>query len=212
MLLLAVVMWRRPAAGAAALTLAGWFKLAPFVLLAPFLAPLRHGQLARALAAATVLTAAALGIVVGVGGLPGVRAMVHAVGWQLERGSPQSLWAVLGIGALQSLAQAATLGLVAAAAVRHALQPELGRDRARVAALLAALLLALQLSADYWAFLYTAWIVPLLCLSLLADGEPAEAAEQVSGRGRSGRAGAAPEGRLRASRSTSAARQPIHST
>jgi hypothetical protein len=32
-------------------------------------------------------------------------------------------------------------------------------------------LLALQLVADYWAFLYVAWVVPLMAMSLL--GEPA---------------------------------------
>ncbi len=38
-----------------------------------------------------------------------------------------------------------------------------------MAALAAAILIGLQLSADYWAFLYLAWIVPLVGLSLLAD-------------------------------------------
>ena len=33
-----------------------------------------------------------------------------------------------------------------------------------MAALCAAILIGLQLSADYWAFLYLAWVMPLLAL------------------------------------------------
>jgi hypothetical protein len=41
----------------------------------------------------------------------------------------------------------------------------------------AAILLGLQLSADYWAFLYLAWIIPLVGVSLLADRGAAETVE-----------------------------------
>ena len=47
---------------------------------------------------------------------------------------------------------------------------ELAGDRARIAALSAAILLALELVANYWTFLYLAWILPLISLSLVADG------------------------------------------
>jgi hypothetical protein len=67
------------------------------------------------------------------------------------------------------------LALVAAAVSMLIRDPELGRDRARVAALAAAILIGLQLSANYWAFLYLVWVVPLLCMSLLASPEPARA-------------------------------------
>ena len=53
-----------------------------------------------------------------------------------------------------------------------------------MAALIAAILIGLQLSADYWAFLYLAWIVPMVGVSLLADrgaaAELPEAATSVS--------------------------------
>ena len=47
-----------------------------------------------------------------------------------------------------------------------------------MAALTAAILIGLQLSADYWAFLYLAWIMPMAGVSLLADrGGAAELVE-----------------------------------
>jgi hypothetical protein len=36
-----------------------------------------------------------------------------------------------------------------------------------------AVLISLQLAANYWAFLYLVWVVPLLGLSLLAEPSPA---------------------------------------
>jgi hypothetical protein len=54
-----------------------------------------------------------------------------------------------------------------------------------MAALTAAILIGLQLSADYWAFLYLAWIMPMAGVSLLADrGAVAEAVEAHAGLGR----------------------------
>jgi hypothetical protein len=41
-----------------------------------------------------------------------------------------------------------------------------------MAALSAAILIGLQLSADYWAFLYLAWVMPLIGCSVLADPAP----------------------------------------
>ncbi len=98
--------------------------------------------------------------------------MAHAVAFQFSRGSPQSVWAALSLRGLQPLGQAAVLALVSGAVVRVAREPELGRDRRRMAALCAAVLLGLQLAANYWAFLYLVWVVPLLCMSLLASNRP----------------------------------------
>jgi hypothetical protein len=66
------------------------------------------------------------------------------------------------------------LGLIAASVVRLRLEPSLADDRTRMAALAGAILIGLQLSADYWAFLYLAWLVPLVGVSLLADRGAAE--------------------------------------
>jgi hypothetical protein len=89
--------------------------------------------------------------------------------YQFSRGSMQSVWSALGIGGLQPLAEAGVLGLIAAASVKLRREPDLARDRARMAALAGAILLGLQLAADYWAFLYLVWFMPLVGVSLLAD-------------------------------------------
>jgi len=174
----ALLLWRRPAACSALLTAAGWFKLAPFALLPVCLAPLRGRRLARALAVAAAVSAAPVGLLLALGGLHGPAQMLHAMSYQVSRGSLQSLWSALGLGALQPVAQAGVLGLIAAALVNLREQPELAHDRVRMAALAAAILLGLQLAADYWAFLYLVWFIPLVGLSLLA--EPVAGAERVA--------------------------------
>jgi hypothetical protein len=180
MLALAVLLWRRPAASTGLLAAAAWFKLAPAALLPIWLAPLRGRRLGAALAALAGVSLPLLGVLLLLGGPHGVQAMVHGLAYQFSRGSPMSVWRGAVARSLQPLAQASVLGLVAAAAVQLRRQPGLAEDRVRMAALSAAILLGLQLAADYWAFLYSVWLLPLLCLSLLErDGavpEPAAVA------------------------------------
>jgi hypothetical protein len=173
MLLVAVLLWRRPAACSAVLAIAGWFKLAPFALLAVCLAPLRGRRLTGALVAVGLVTVPLIGVLVALGGTHGISDMVQAVGYQFTRGSIQSVWGAVHNATLQPLAQGAVLGLIAAAAVRLRQEPHLARDRARMAALSAAILIGIQLTADYWAFLYLVWVVPLASVSLLADSRGA---------------------------------------
>jgi Glycosyltransferase family 87 len=173
MLLLAVLLWRRPPACSAMLAIAGWFKLAPFALLAVCLAPLRGRRLTGALVAVGLVTVPLIGALVALGGTHGISDMVQAVGYQFTRGSIQSVWGAVHNATLQPLAQGAVLGLIAAAAVRLRQEPDLARDRARMAALSAAILIGIQLTADYWAFLYLVWVVPLASVSLLADSRGA---------------------------------------
>jgi hypothetical protein len=170
-MLFAVLLWRRPAASSALLAIAAWFKLAPAALVPMWLAPLRGRRLILAVGAMAAVSAAMLAILIGVGGVAGVRAMVHAVAYQFSRGSPQSGWAALGLGWLQPLGQAGVLALIAVIAVRMFHDRDLSADHSRVAALAAAVLIGLQLVSDYWAFLYLVWVVPLLAMSVL--GEPA---------------------------------------
>jgi hypothetical protein len=171
MLVFAIVLWRAPAASAAMLAAAGWFKLAPFALVPLWLAPLRGRRLVASAVAIAGVSTAMLAVVVGVGGPSGLAMMWHALAYQFQRGSPQSPWAALGISAVQPIGQATVLALIAGGCVRLRLDPGLA-TRERMSALAAAVLLGLQLAADYWAFLYLAWIVPLIALSVLADGEP----------------------------------------
>jgi hypothetical protein len=65
--------------------------------------------------------------------------------------------------------EASVLGLIAAAAVKLRREPEMAADRARMAALGGAILIGLQISANYWAFLYLVWVIPLAGVTLLAD-------------------------------------------
>jgi hypothetical protein len=169
MLAVAVLLWRRPVACTSVLAVAGWFKLAPFALLPVSLAPLRGRRLAAALAAVAAVSLPMLGLLFALGGLDGPRQMLHAMSYQFSRGSEQSVWSALGIDWMQPLAQASLLGLIAAAGVALQREPQLATDRSRMAALMAAILLGLQLSANYWAFLYLVWVVPLIGASLLAE-------------------------------------------
>lgn len=171
MLAAAVLLWRRPGAGAAVLAAAGWFKLAPFALLPVFLAPLRGRRLAVALGAVLAVSLPLLGLLVALGGIHGPAEMLHAVSYQFTRGgSLQSVWGALGIQSLQPVAESCVLGLIAGAVVRLWGAPQLAGDRMRMAALTAAILIGLQLAADYWAFLYLVWFVPLVCVSLFEPG------------------------------------------
>jgi len=180
MLAFAVLLWRRPGASMALLAVAGWFKLTPFALVPVWLAPLRGRRLATAIAALVAVSAATIGLVVALGGIHGPAMMLHAVAFQLNRSSLQSPWVALGITSFQPIGQACVLALIAAAAVRLLRAPELAADNARIAALSAAILIALQLVANYWAFLYLAWIVPLIGLSLFApDARSSASAPEV---------------------------------
>ena len=180
MLTVAVLLWRRPTLCTGLLTIAGWFKLAPFALVPVSLAPLRGRRLARASAAAAFVSLPMIALLLALGGLHGPLEMLHAVSYQFTRGSEQSLWSALGIDGVQPVAEACVLGLIAAAVVTLRLEPKLADDRTRMAALAGAILIGLQVSANYWAFLYLAWIMPLVGVSLLADRRGA--AETVASR------------------------------
>jgi hypothetical protein len=169
MLAIAVLLWRRPTWCSGLLAVAGWFKLAPFALLPLSLAPLRGRRLLGATVAVVAVSAVSLGILLALGGTRGPSDMAHAVAYQFSRGSLQSVWSALGIEGLQPVGQACVLGLIAGAVVKLRREPELARDRARIAALSASVLIGMQLAADYWAFLYLVWIVPLVCGALYAD-------------------------------------------
>jgi hypothetical protein len=177
MLAVAVLLWRRPAACNGLLAAAGWFKLAPFALLLVSLAPLRGRRLVTSIAVIGAVSAIPVAILLALGGVSGPSEMAHAVAYQFSRGSLQSVWSALGIERLQPLGQACVLGLIAGAAVKLRQDPELGRDRTRMAGLVAAILIGLQLAADYWAFLYLVWVVPLACSALLADRTVAQTAD-----------------------------------
>jgi Glycosyltransferase family 87 len=176
----AILAWRRPALSSGMIAAAGWFKFAPFVLLPVALASLRGRRLALALTAIALVSLPLLGLLVALGGVSGPADMVRSISYQFTRGSMQSIWGALGIAGVQPFGQACVLGLVTGSAVWLWREPERGTDRRRMAALSAAILIALQISADYWAFLYLAWVMPLIGVSLLAPADAAEASGELA--------------------------------
>ncbi|HZV75711.1 MAG TPA: hypothetical protein VFF79_18530 [Conexibacter sp.] len=165
----ALVLARRRVASAALVLAAGWLKLVPFALLPIWLARLRGRRLAAALALLAASAAGTWALLVALGGAGAPARMLHAIAFQLDRRTLHSPWSLLGIERLQPLAQAAVLGLVAGATVRTWRDPAFGRDAVRLAALAGAVLLGIQLCGNYWTYLYLAWAVPPIVLSLLAE-------------------------------------------
>ena len=166
-LLALILLWHRPAAAGAMVAVGAWFKLVPLALAPLVLAPLRGRRMAAALGAAMVVTIAALALLLTLGGFSAITVMGHAVGYQADRVSPQSVWALTGSVPLQQLVQAATLALIAGAAVRLRRDGALASDRTRLAALCATVMIGLQLSASYWTYMYLVWALPGVMLSLL---------------------------------------------
>jgi hypothetical protein len=157
LVLLALLLWERPAARGAAIAAAGLTKLAQLALL-----PLFAGRRPAALGGAALVAALALGPLAWHGHLGTFWA--RTAGFQAARGSPFSVWGLYGgLGGLQLAVQAAAVGLAVAVAV----WPR-RRDAGTVAALAAAVLIAVQLGADHWFYLYLAWFAPLVWIALLA--------------------------------------------
>lgn len=174
LVLLALALARRPLASTAALLAAGWFKLVPFALLPIWLARLRGRRLLAGLALVAGSAGLTLLALVALGGPGAPRAMLDAIAFQVERRTLHSPWTLLGIQWLQPLGQAAVLALIAGATVRVRRDPALAEDPVRLAALAGAVLLGLQLTGNFWIYLYLAWVVPCVIVGLLADA-PASA-------------------------------------
>jgi len=164
----ALALSRRRVASTALVVAAGWFKLVPFALLPIWLARLRGRRLAAALALLAGSALATWALLVALGGPHAPARMLHAMAFQLDRRSLHAPFSLLGVPWLQPLAQAAVLALITAATVRVRREPALAEDPARLAALAGAVLLGLQLCGNYWTYLYLAWALPPILLSLLA--------------------------------------------
>lgn len=167
MLVGALVLWRRPASAVTVLAASAWFKLAPAALLPVWLARLRGRALARATLGIVLTSAIIVGALLALGGVSAPGRMLSAIGFQFSRSSPHTLWAVLGSVPLQQLAEALTLALIVGAAVRIRRDQTLADDRYRIAAIGGAVLLGLQVSANYWNYMYLVWILPFLVVSVL---------------------------------------------
>jgi hypothetical protein len=170
----ALLSWRRPTASTLLLVCGAWFKLVPIVLVPLRLATLRGRAMVRALLAVLAVSAPMIAVLLALGGSQGIAHMVKAMAFQQTRGSPYSLWAMIGAFPFQLVVQALVITLVVAATVRMRIDTELATDPRRVAALWTAVLLTLQLAANYWTFMYLSWIAPLLAVALVSgEGAPA---------------------------------------
>ncbi len=96
----------------------------------------------------------------------------RTLGYQNGRGAPFSIWGLEPwLGPLRILLLLATAALT----VLLAFRPR-RLDIVQVAALGAALIIALQITAEYWFYLYIVWFVPLVLVALAAvrpEPEPA---------------------------------------
>jgi hypothetical protein len=207
MLVGALVLWRHPAGATAVLASSAWFKLAPVALLPMWLARLRGRALLRATVAIAVISAIMLGALLALGGVDAPGRMLSAISFQFTRASSHTLWALVGSVPLQQLTEAATLALIVGVAVRMRWDRRLADDRFRFAALSAAVLLGLQLSSNYWNYMYLVWILPFLVISLLeARGSnpetPSELRDRVQQSSRPDLARPASSGRLNSSPSS----------
>ena len=176
--LLATLLCAAPASRGALGALTGLTKLAPLAL-TPLLASeaLRTAAAGRRRGVALSLFALAFVVAAALAMVP---ALLHdslhtiyerTLGYQLARDTPFSVWGLYGLGTLKAVLDAAVLALaVLIACVRR--QPGIGA----LAAASAAVLIAVQLSLDYWLYLYIPWFFPLVLLALAAP------AVRVSGR------------------------------
>jgi hypothetical protein len=94
------------------------------------------------------------------------------VGFQLHRFSPFSLWTLHpGLGWLQTLTKLAAIALALGVAV----VPRGARTFGQTAGLATAVLVAEQIPLNHWFYLYVPWFVPLYCLAVFSEHDPAVA-------------------------------------
>ena len=165
LVLLALLAWSSGALRGAMLGLAAAVKFAPLAL-APLLL---RGSRPTMRDSATFVVALVVVIAVSVAGhLPdgGLREFWDAtIGWQLGRSSPFSPWGLYsGLDWVQAIAKvvAAGLALSLIALPRR-------RNLRQLAALAGAVTIAVQLTAEYWFYLYIVWFAPLVLIAAMGD-------------------------------------------
>jgi hypothetical protein len=169
----ALALFARPALSAGALALAGLTKVVPSVALLVWLARLRGRPLAITCAAVAAALIAVIASLLVVGGSSAPGDSWHALRFQFERGSWSSIWQQTGTRWLQPVFQAGTVGLAAVAANEVWRRGPDGIDMRRAAALAGAIIALLQISANYWTYMYLPWLVPFILVALLLPGAAA---------------------------------------
>jgi hypothetical protein len=149
---------------AALFALAGWVKIAPALMLVPWLARLRGRARKEALALVAGLLAAGIVAILAVGGGDALHKAVDALRFQFERGSWFSVWRQLGAPAVQVVCQALTVALIVVAAIYAHRNRDISLQR--LAGLGGAILALVQLSANYWTYAYLPWLLPFILVAL----------------------------------------------
>jgi hypothetical protein len=160
----ALATFARTHLSAGLLTLAGWVKIAPAVALVAWIARMRGASLAQALGVVAALLAAGFVAILAFGGSGAVNSALSALSFQLERGSWFSVWRQLGVPALQAACQALTVTFLVMTAVALRRDPDL--PFRRVAALAGTAIALVQLSANYWLYVYLPWLLPFILVAL----------------------------------------------
>jgi Glycosyltransferase family 87 len=175
----ALLLGPRAGTSSGALAAAAAVKLAPLAVLPMWVAGRRRPAALAAGALAAVVAVAVLLL----GGVGGFGDIARALAFQVERGSPMSVWALVDLPAARITFQAAVVTGIALAAVAVWRDRALAADPRRMAALGAAVLLAVQLAANHWAPTYLAWVFPLVAVALLTPSRPpAPASSPPAGR------------------------------
>jgi hypothetical protein len=163
--LLAILAAARPLWRGIAAAVAGMTKFAPLAM-APVLATHRLPPTRRARAVAVFAAGFALAVAVFAVPILARESLPEfwrrTIGYQSDRGSPFSIWGLYGLhaGRVAMSVAAVLLALVLALVPRR-------RDLAGLAAACAATLLAVELSLDYWFYLYIVWFFPLVMIAAL---------------------------------------------
>ena len=172
----------KPGARGAFVALAGWTKFGALLLAPLWLGypnGLRSPGKRRFAAGFALATAAAFSILLlEPDALHAARVFYdRTVGFQLDRGSPFSIWDwgqyhARGLPDLHVVQQVLE-GLLLAAALLLAVRPR-RRTPLRLAALTAALLAGFQLVLTHWFYLYLPWLFPFVAFALFAPEEEEE--------------------------------------
>jgi len=104
----------------------------------------------------------------------------RTVAYQADRGAPFSIWGLYGWSGAEKIAQAVLVLL----AIALAFVPR-RRDLVGLAALCGAILIGLELTLNYWFYLYIVWFFPVVMIALLGryrdpDAPAPEPAEPVA--------------------------------
>jgi hypothetical protein len=179
-LVAAFAVFERAALSTFLLGVASWVKVLPALAIPLWLARLAGRRAIAALAAIGAVSLVLCGWLVALGGFGAVRAMLHGLGFQAERGSLHSVWLGLGLQSLQPISTALLLTGIVTATLVVRRDAAIRDDAGRMTALFAGIMLLAQIAANYWTWAYLPWVLVPMLLSLFAPGREGTATYRPS--------------------------------